>query len=96
MSELMAKAMKARNAIPTEALAISVNLSFPQFDCQSSTRVAADEDADIRRYAKTCQSEFDKKVDFSNKLKPCSWLLAHNVHRNKNQTPEEDFLLTIG
>lgn len=51
MRELKAKAAKAKNDIPTDALAISVNSSFPQFDCQSSTRVAADEDADIRRYA---------------------------------------------
>jgi hypothetical protein len=49
MRELKANATKARKAIPTDALAISVNSSFPQFDCQSSTRVAADEDADMRR-----------------------------------------------
>ena len=53
--ELKAKAAKARKDIPIDALAISVNSSFPQFDCQSSTRVAADDDADIRRYARTCQ-----------------------------------------
>jgi len=49
MSELTAKATKARKDIPIEAVAISVNSSFPQFDIQSSTRVAADDDADIRR-----------------------------------------------
>lgn len=62
MRELTAKAIKARKAIATEALAIFVNSSFPQLDCQSSTRVAADEAADIRRYASIChlrqQSKF--------------------------------------
>jgi hypothetical protein len=56
MSELVAKAEKARKDIPTETVAISVNSSFPQFDCQSSTRVAAEDDADIRRYATTYTS----------------------------------------
>jgi hypothetical protein len=56
MSELIAKAEKARKDIPTETVAISVNSSFPQFDCQSSTRVAAEDDADIRRYATTYTS----------------------------------------
>lgn len=51
----MAKAANARKDILTDAVAISVNLSFPQLDCQSSTRVAADEDDDMRRYASTCQ-----------------------------------------
>lgn len=46
--------MKARKANAIEALAISVNSSFPQFDCQSSTLVAADDADDIKRYAKTC------------------------------------------
>jgi len=41
----------------TEAVAISVNSSLPQLDCQSSTRVAAEEDADTRRYASICQFE---------------------------------------
>lgn len=49
MRELKANATKARKAIPTDALAIIVNSSFPQLDCQSSTRLAADEDADMRR-----------------------------------------------
>lgn len=53
MRELIAKAMKARNAITMEALAFSVNLSFPQFDSQSLTLVAALEDADTNRYATT-------------------------------------------
>lgn len=52
----MAKAAKARKAIATETVAISVNSSFPQFDCQSSTRVAAEDDADIKRYATTYSS----------------------------------------
>lgn len=55
MRELSAKATKARKAMLTEAVAISVNSSFPQFDCQSSTRVAADDDAEMRRYASTCK-----------------------------------------
>lgn len=50
----MAKATKAKNAIATEALAIIVNSSFPQLDCQSSTRVAAADEADINRYASIC------------------------------------------
>lgn len=62
MSELIAKATKARKAIPIEAVAISVNSSFPQFDTQSSTRVAADDDADIRRYARTYTSICHKNV----------------------------------
>jgi hypothetical protein len=60
ISELIAKAIKARKANATEALAISVNSSFPQFDCQSSTRVAADDADDIRRYARTYQSIYHK------------------------------------
>jgi len=56
MSELIAKAPKDRNDIPTETVAISVNSSFPQFDCQSSTLVAAEDDADIKRYATTYSS----------------------------------------
>lgn len=54
--------MKARKAIAIEALAISVNSSFPQFDCQSSTRVAADDADDIRRYARTCPSNSSQKL----------------------------------
>ena len=49
MRELAAKATNAVKDSPTDALAISVNLSFPQLDSQSSTRVAADDDADMRR-----------------------------------------------
>jgi len=49
--------MKARKANAIEALAISVKSSFPQLDCQSSTRVAADDAEDIRRYARTCPSQ---------------------------------------
>lgn len=44
--------MKARNDIPIDELAINVNSSPPQLEIQSSTLVAADEDADIRRYAR--------------------------------------------
>lgn len=47
---MKAKATKARKDIHTDALAISGNLSSPQLDFQSSTLVAADDDADIRRY----------------------------------------------
>lgn len=49
MRELEAKAKKARKDSATDARAMSGNLSLPQFDSQSSTRVAADEDADITR-----------------------------------------------
>lgn len=49
MRELMAKAIKARNDIAIETLAINVNSSFPQLDIQSSTLVAAEDDADISR-----------------------------------------------
>ena len=49
MSELVAKAMKAKNDTAIEALAINVNSSFPQFVIQSVTLVAAAEDADIIR-----------------------------------------------
>lgn len=53
MSELIAKAMKAKNATTMEALAFSVNSSFPQFDSQSFTLVAALDDADTNKYATT-------------------------------------------
>ena len=62
MSELKAKAAKAKKAIIIEALAISVNSSFPQFDCQSSTLVAAQDDADTKRYARTCPADFTTKI----------------------------------
>ena len=55
MRELKEKAAKAKKDIPIDALAISVNSSLPQFDTQSSTLVAAEDDADIRRYAKICK-----------------------------------------
>jgi len=54
MRELMAKVRKAKKAIMIDALAFSVNSSFPQFSSQSTTLVEADEDADIRRYAIIC------------------------------------------
>lgn len=54
MRELKAKEMKARNDIAIDAEAINVNLSPPQLEIQSSTLVAADDDADIRRYARIC------------------------------------------
>lgn len=57
MRELKANAKNARNDMLIDALAISVNSSLPQFETQSSTLVAAEEDVDIRRYARTCQSE---------------------------------------
>ena len=47
--ELAAKDTNAMKETTTEALAIFVNLSSPQLDCQSSTRMAADDDDDIRR-----------------------------------------------
>lgn len=49
MRELDAKAANARKDIDTAAVAISGNLSLPQFDFQSSIRVAAEDDDDIRR-----------------------------------------------
>lgn len=49
MIELRANATKAKNDIPIEAVAIWVKSSFPQFDTQSSTLVAAEDDADINR-----------------------------------------------
>lgn len=61
MIELKANAAKARKDIAIDALAISVNESFPQFDAQSSTLVAAEEDADIRRYASICISTCKNK-----------------------------------
>lgn len=53
MSELQAKARKAKKDIAIEAVAISVKSSFPQFETQSSTRVTAAVDADISIYAST-------------------------------------------
>lgn len=38
----------------TDALAKSGNLSAPQFDSQSSTRIEAEVEADARRYAIIC------------------------------------------
>lgn len=52
MRELKAKATKAMKDIATAAPAISGNLSAPQLDFQSSIRMAADDDADIRRYVR--------------------------------------------
>lgn len=49
MRELTANARKAKNDIPIEAVAICVKSSFPQFDTQSSTLVAAEDDAEIKR-----------------------------------------------
>ena len=46
----------------TETVAIFVNSSLPQLDCQSSTRVADDDDADTRRYASICQFEPKKQT----------------------------------
>lgn len=63
MRELTENARKAKNDIPIDALAISVNSSFPQFNTQSSTLVAADDDADIRRYARICQIKPSNKVN---------------------------------
>ena len=45
----------------TETVAIFVNSSLPQLDCQSSTRVADDDAADTRRYASICQFEAKKQ-----------------------------------
>lgn len=49
MMELAANDTNAMNETTTAALAILVNLSSPQLDSQSSTRMAADDDDDIRR-----------------------------------------------
>lgn len=49
MRELEAKDTNDRKETVTEALAISGNLSLPQLDRQSSTRMAAVDDDDIRR-----------------------------------------------
>lgn len=49
MSELKPKATNARKDNATDAFAISGNSSSPQLDCQSSTRTAAEDDADRRR-----------------------------------------------
>lgn len=49
MIEVIAKAMKAKKDMAIEAVAINVNSSFPQFNIQSVTLVAAEDDADIRR-----------------------------------------------
>lgn len=76
MRELKAKATNARKAIPTDALAISVNSSFPQFDCQSSTRVAADEAADMRRYASICNQINKPSITFDCK----NMYIAHDVN----------------
>lgn len=54
MIQLEAKATNATMDNPTDVVAISGNLSLPQLDCQSSTLVAADEEADRRRYAIIC------------------------------------------
>ena len=52
MSELEANAANARKDIHIDAVAIRVNWSLPQFDTQSSTLGAAEDDADNRRYAR--------------------------------------------
>lgn len=51
MKELNAKERNARKEMATDAVAIVGNWSLPQLDIQSSTLVAAEDDADIRRYA---------------------------------------------
>jgi len=48
--------VKARKETPTDAVAIDGNLSWPQLDIQSSTRVKADDEAERRRYAKIFHS----------------------------------------
>ncbi|KAL0906790.1 hypothetical protein M5K25_025311 [Dendrobium thyrsiflorum] len=45
----MANAKKARKDIAMEPLILSVNLSLPNMEIQSSLRAAADDEADIRR-----------------------------------------------
>lgn len=50
MREVEAKAVKARKDMDIEAVAMFGNVSFfPQLNCQSSIRIVADEEADIRR-----------------------------------------------
>ena len=55
MRELKANAKNARKDMLIDAAAISVNSSLPQFDTQSSTLVADEDDADIIRYASICE-----------------------------------------
>lgn len=55
MRELNAKATNARKENVTDALAMAGNLSLPQLDSQSSTRKAADDDADNKRYVNICR-----------------------------------------
>lgn len=75
MRELIAKAIKARKDIAIDALAITGNSSFPQLDVQSSTLVAAEEEADISKYARIC---FDTKTQnfFSEKHQKTSLVSA--------------------
>lgn len=81
MRELAAKATNARNDIEMEAVAISGNLSFPQLDCQSSTRMVADEDADIRRYAIICWHEISLvKLEI-----PIRWIESHSNQQKKDR-----------
>lgn len=56
MIELKANEMKARKDIAIDALALIVNSSSPQVDVHPSTLVAAEDDADIIRYARICQT----------------------------------------
>lgn len=73
----MAKAMKAKKDMAMEALAMSVNLSLPQFAFQSSRRVAAEDDADIRRYARICSEIFRSVSHQSPHRNSCFY--AHHV-----------------
>ncbi|RWW31371.1 hypothetical protein GW17_00004007 [Ensete ventricosum] len=57
MRELEARATNARNEMAIEPFAMSMNASAPNLDIQRSLREAAAEDADIRRYASTCNKQ---------------------------------------
>ena len=53
MRELMAKTTNARKDMMMELFAIFGKVSLPQLSIQSLTRAVADDDDDIKRYART-------------------------------------------
>lgn len=75
MIVLIAKAAKASKDIAIDTLAVSVNLSSPQFDTQSSTLVAAADDADIRRYARICNKVTTIESGVESKFHVWGWQL---------------------
>ena len=56
MRELMAKTTNARKDMMMELFAIFGKVSLPQLSIQSLTRAVADDDDDIKRYARTCNA----------------------------------------